>query len=103
MHQLITILLLYPDVDQMGDGWDALLLHHGGGAEHRAGRYEKDIAVHAALHTVQNMPAQHGRAAAAARAARVDVLVLAEYHHPAVLVDFCDIYAFFFQKVIKQP
>ena len=75
----------------MRDRRDALLLHDGSRAEQRACRNKPDIAKYALAHLVEDISAQHRRAAAAPRASRVDVLALVKDHHAAVAVAFAEI------------
>ena len=92
-----------PYIHQMRNGWDRLLLHHGGGTEQRPGRDKEDILQLSPAHRAEDMTAQHRRAASAARAARVDVLTLGEYHNAAVAVTAADIHTLFSEQIRKQP
>lgn len=70
----------------MRDSRDGLFLQHSRRTEQRTCRNKQDIAVFFGAHIPQDMPAQNGCAAPAPGASGMDVLILAEDHHPAVLV-----------------
>lgn len=86
----------------MRDRRDGLLLHHGRGTEQRAGRDKQDITENALAHFVEDITAQYRRAAAAARSAGMNVLILVKDHHAAVAVTLAEIYALFSQQIPQQ-
>ena len=90
-------------IDQMRDRRDALLLHHGRGAEQRTRWHKQDIAEHALAHLVEDISAQHGRTAAAARSAGMNVLTLIKNHHAAITVTLTEIDALLLQQIPQQP
>lgn len=71
----------------MADTGDAFSLHGGGGGVESPGAAEEDVLPLALAHFLEDIPGEDHRAAPAARAARVDILLFqVEEKHAAVLV-----------------
>ena len=90
-------------VYQVGDAGDALPLLGGGGGHQRAGADEQDAFQLPLLHFFQQVGAEDRRRAAAARAARVDILLAAVIdQQPAVGVIGAERIALSFAELAEQ-
>ena len=82
---------------------DRFSLQNGCRREQRSGRDKEDVSLFFQPHTIEDMPAQHRRAAAASGASRVDVYILGTVdHHAAVLVDRLNVDPLEDQKLIQK-
>lgn len=100
-EHLTNRLCLCSDIDQVGDTWNGLLLHDGGGAEQCSCGHKKDIAEGALAHFVEDITAQHRGTASAARSAGVDVLIFIKDHHAAVAVALAELDPFFTEQITQ--
>ena len=87
----------------MRDAGNAFALLHERGGHKRACRREQHVFQLALPYPREYMPAEHRRAAPAAGAARVNVLLFAvEYHHTAVVVPLTELHAVLHEQVVQQ-
>lgn len=87
----------------MRDRRDRLLLQNGRRTQQCACRHEQDIAIPPRTHIPQDVSAQHGRTASAARASGMDVLLVIEDHHAAVLVLRHQVDPLLQQQIVQKP
>lgn len=90
-------------MDKVSDRGNCAFLTRGGYTEQGAGGYKQDITQASSGERVKNVGAENRGTAAAARAARVNVLTgPVKYHHAAVLVDFADNKPLLLQQLVQS-
>ena len=90
-------------MDKVSNRGNGAFLTGGGYTEQSACGYKQDIAQASSGERVKNIGAEHRGTAAAARAARVNVLTgPVKYHHAAVLVDFADNKPLLLQQLVQS-